>query len=266
MCIRDSLKAHTEVRLAPAPLAAAEMALLKLSVAGQMPPPELAAQIIAQIKEGNAALPVTPSPSHDTSSRDTSEPIPETTTAQTMSSSAPLTASPSGGGGGATMMQSSTHAASAPLTAPQAVSTSQPKLILGSLEDFVRAIPDRQIQLKSDIKRYVRPIRFKQGAMTFEPAQGAPVSLTGKIVSVLKELTDELWIVSPETSGGGETLNERAKNQKAAQEAKDRAHPAFSHPLLANAKLIDVRNIDIQTPNPTSDMNNVIDGNFGETE
>jgi len=38
------LKAHGEVRMAPAPLAAAEMALLKLSVAGQMPPPELAAQ------------------------------------------------------------------------------------------------------------------------------------------------------------------------------------------------------------------------------
>ena len=112
----------------------------------------------------------------------------------------------------------------------------------------------------------MRPIRFKQGAITFEPAQGAPVSLTGKIVSVLKELTDELWIVSPETNGGGETLNERAKNARAAQEIKDRSHPAFVHPLLANAKLIEIRNIDISTSDPTSDTTNVIDGNFGETE
>ena len=246
------LKAHTEVRMAPAPLAAAEMALLKLSVAGQMPPPELAAQIIAQMKEGGVTPQAVSSTSPDK---------PSSTTAQSSSSPATLT-SPSGGGAPqGTVMQ-----ASVSLTAPQSITTSQPKIILSSLEDLVNAIPDRQIQLKSDIKRYVRPIRFKQGAINFQPAEGAPVSLTGKIVSVLKELTDELWIVSPETSGGGETINERDKNAKAAQEAKDRSHPAFSHPLLANAKLIEIRSIDIPQESPTSDMTNVIDGNFGDTE
>ena len=246
------LKAHTEVRMAPAPLAAAEMALLKLSVAGQMPPPELAAQIIAHMKEGGVT-PQAVSPS--------SPDKPSST--MTQSSSSPATLTPPSGGGApqGTVMQ-----ASASLTAPQSITTSQPKIILSSLEDLVNAIPDRQIQLKSDIKRYVRPIRFKQGAINFQPAEGAPVSLTGKIVSVLKELTDELWIVSPETSGGGETINERDKNAKAAQEAKDRSHPAFSHPLLANAKLIEIRNIDIPQESPTSDMTNVIDGNFGDTE
>ena len=246
------LKAHTEVRMAPAPLAAAEMALLKLSVAGQMPPPELAAQIIAQMEEGGVTS-QTVSPS--------SPDKPSLTTAQSSSSPATLTPPSGGGAPQGTVMQSS-----APLTAPQSITTSQPKIILSSLEDLVNAIPDRQIQLKSDIKRYVRPIRFKQGAINFQPAEGAPVSLTGKIVSVLKELTDELWIVSPETSGGGETINERDKNAKAAQEAKDRSHPAFSHPLLANAKLIEIRNIDIPQESPTSDMTNVIDGNFGDTE
>ena len=246
------LKAHTEVRMAPAPLAAAEMALLKLSVAGQMPPPELAAQIIAHMKEGGVT-PQAVSPS--------SPDKPSST--MTQSSSSPATLTPPSGGGApqGTVMQ-----ASASLTAPQSITTSQPKIILSSLEDLVNAIPDRQIQLKSDIKRYVRPIRFKQGAINFQPAEGAPVSLTGKIVSVLKELTDELWIVSPETSGGGETINERDKNVKAAQEAKDRSHPAFSHPLLANAKLIEIRNIDIPQESPTSDITNVIDGNFGDTE
>jgi len=72
-------------------------------------------------------------------------------------------------------------------------------LILNSLEELVAAIPDRQIQLKSDIKRYVRPIRFKQGAISFEPAEGAPVSLTGKIVSAIKDITGELWIGESQT-------------------------------------------------------------------
>lgn len=230
------LKAHNDVRMAPAPLAAAEMALLKLSVAGQMPPPELAAQIIEQMKAGGVTPPVISSPS--------SGPVPPTPPSAGMVSS----------GGGSSMPSSP-----APLSAPQAVNTPAPTVMLSSIEDLVNAIPDAQIGLKSDIKRYVRPIRFKPGAMTFEPAEGAPVSLTGKIVSAIKDLTGELWIVSPETSGGGATLNEIKKNARAEQEAKDRAHPAFNHPLLAKAKLIEIRKTA-----PTSIPTNVIDGNFGD--
>lgn len=227
------LKAHGEVRMAPAPLAAAEMALLKLSVAGQMPPPELAAQIIEQMKAGGVTPPVVSS----------TPPAPKPTP--------PKAAMTSPGGG--------MSSAPAPVSAPQPASTPNSTVMLNSLEDLVDAIPDAQIGLKSDIKRYVRPIRFKPGAMTFEPAQGAPISLTGKIVSAIKDLTGELWIVSPETSGGGATLNEIKKNARAEQEAKDRAHPAFNHPLLANAKLIEIRETTT-----TSIPSNVIDGNFGD--
>jgi len=252
------LKAHTEVRMAPAPLAAAEMALLKLSVAGQMPPPELAAQIIEQMKNANMVL---PAPSAPISPPNSDKPV----SALTPTSSGGERLSSVGKGGGANSQGAAVHA-SAPISAPQAVVASGPTLILNSLEELVAAIPDRQIQLKSDIKRYVRPIRFKQGAISFEPAEGAPVSLTGKIVSAIKDITGELWIVSPETSGGGKTLNERVKDNKAAQEAKDKSHPAFSHPLLAKAKLIEIRNIDISSESPTSDVSNVISGKFGEDD
>jgi DNA polymerase-3 subunit gamma/tau len=230
------LKAHNEVRMAPAPLAAAEMALLKLSVAGQMPPPELAAQIIEQMKAGGITPPVVSAPAP-------TPPTPPATSAM---------ASSGGGGGGMS-------SAPAPVSAPQAAPTPNSTVMLNSLEDLVNAIPDAQIGLKSDIKRYVRPIRFKPGAITFQPAEGAPVSLTGKIVSAIKDITGELWIVSPETSGGGATLNEIKKNARAEQDAKDRAHHAFNHPLLAKAKLIEIRDTA-----PTSVPSNVIDGNFGD--
>lgn len=233
------LKAHNEVRMAPAPLAAAEMALLKLSVAGQMPPPELAAQIIEQMKAGGVTPPVVSSPAP-------TAPAPNPPKS-TMTSS-----------GGGSSMSSVPAPVSAPRV-PESAPTPEPTMILNSLEDLVNAIPNAQIGLKSDIKRYVRPIRFKPGAITFEPAEGAPVSLTGKIVSAIKDLTGELWIVSPETSGGGATLNEIKKNARAEQDAKDRAHPAFNHPLLASAKLIEIRDTT-----PTSVESNVIAGNFGD--
>ena len=240
------LKAHTEVRMAPAPLAAAEMALLKLSVAGQMPPPELAAQIIEQMKAGGITPPVV-SPSATVPAAP--GPTPQSPSSKVMASS---------GGGG---MSPAPAPVSAPTSAPHPAPTPKSTVMLSSIEDLVNAIPDAQIGLKSDIKRYVRPIRFKPGAITFQPAEGAPVSLTGKIVSAIKDLTGELWIVSPETSGGGATLNELKKNARAEQDAKDRAHPAFNHPLLANAKLIEIRETA-----PTSVESNVIDGNFGEPE
>jgi len=226
------LKAHNDVRMAPAPLAAAEMAMLKLSVAGQMPPPELAAQIIEQMKAGGIAPPVVSAP-----------PTP------------PASAVSSSGSGGGSV------SAPAPVSVPQAAALPEPTVTLSSLEEFVNALPDSQVMLKSDIKRYVRPIRFKQGAISFQPAEGAPVSLTGKIVSALQSLTGDLWIVSPETSGGGATLNEIKKDAKTEQDAKDRAHPAFNHPLLAKAKLIEIRDTT-----PTSTSNNVIDANFGQED
>jgi len=232
------LKAHNDVRMAPAPLAAAEMALLKLSVAGQMPPPELAAQIIEQMKAGGVTPPIVSTPA-------VSMPTPPAPPAKTIASS-----------GGAV---SSSSPAPASISPPQAAPTPASPVMLSSLEDLVNAIPDAQIGLKSDIKRYVRPIRFKPGAITFQPADGAPVSLTGKIVSAIKDITGELWIVSPETSGGGATLNEIKKNARAEQDAKDRAHPAFNHPLLAKARLIEIRDTA-----PTSVESNVIDGNFGD--
>jgi len=219
-------------------LAAAEMALLKLSVAGQMPPPELAAQIIEQMKAGGVTPPIVSTPA-------VSMPTPPASPAKTIASS-----------GGAV---SSSSPAPASISPPQAAPTPDSPVMLSSLEDLVNAIPDAQIGLKSDIKRYVRPIRFKPGAITFQPADGAPVSLTGKIVSAIKDITGELWIVSPETSGGGATLNEIKKNARAEQDAKDRAHPAFNHPLLAKARLIEIRDTA-----PTSVESNVIDGNFGD--
>jgi len=209
------MKSHTDVRMAPAPLAAAEMALLKLSLAGQMPPPELAAQIIEQMKSGTFTPPVV---------------------SQTAPISSPLPAE--------TFQAVSTgsgSAAAAPKSAPAPQMKAAPSIQLESFQDIIAALPDSQIALKYDIEKYVRPIRFKQGSITFQPGDGAPVSLIGKIVQTIKDLTGELWIVSPETSGGGETLWETRKNAAAAKHASDRAHPAFEHPMLKAAKLIEIR-------------------------
>ncbi len=234
---------HNEVRLAPAPLAAAEMAMLKLAVAGQMPPPELAAQIIEQaqksVKEGGEGLPNLPSAA--SSARPTS--------------SAAAPAAPKKPEASEQEVESSGPSqATAQLKAPKPVASGPPPIELKSLQDLVDALPETMIKLRSDIERYVRPVRFRHGSLTIELVSSAPSSLVGKMVSAIQDLTGELWIISTEQSGGGPTLAELRRKAKKEQAEKDRAHPAFSHSLLKNAKLIGITEIE---------NHNVIKGDFG---
>jgi len=198
-------QSHNEVRLAPAPLAAAEMAMLKLAVAGQMPPPELAAQIIEQAqkvaKEGGDSLPVL-SGAKGTSSSTYSP-------SQSSSASTPM-ASGSLGGSAASAPNGG---ATAQLPAPTPVTPTQPSV-------------------------------------------DAPSDLIGKMVGALQDLTAVPWLISAEKSGGGLTLAEARKKEKSDQEAKDRAHPAFSHSLFEGAEFLGITKRDVS---------NVVQADFGET-
>jgi DNA polymerase-3 subunit gamma/tau len=239
-------QSHTEVRQAPAPLAAAEMAMLKLAVAGQMPPPELAAQIIEQAqkmeKGGGEGLPVLPNSGGASA---------VSTPASSMVTSAPpQTSQPSG------TITSSTQA-TAQLSAPKPVAPQPQAMDINSLAELTEALPKARIKLKSDIERYVRPIQFKRQNIRAEIVDGAPSDLIGKMVGALQDLTGVPWLISPEKSGGAPTLSEQRRKAKADQDAKDRAHPAFTHPLLKNAKLLGIKE---------KQNANVIQGDFGQND
>ena len=71
------------------------------------------------------------------------------------------------------------------------------------------------VGLKLDVERYMRPIAFRPGAITFESAPGAPSNLAGRLVARLKEWTGQPWLVAAEGGGGGETLLERERRERA---------------------------------------------------
>ncbi|RKQ69070.1 DNA polymerase III tau subunit [Litorimonas taeanensis] len=242
-------QSHTEVRQAPAPLAAAEMAMLKLAVAGQMPPPELAAQIIEQAqhaaKEGGAGLPVLNAP---TTSASPSAAQTRVTSGQTLLGNSP---------NGQVSHNAPSTGATAQLSAPKSVSVTPPSVEIDTLEQFVDLLPKAKVKLKSDIARYVRPIQFKRQNVRVEILDGAPNDLIGKMVGALQDLTGSPWLISPEKSGGAPTLAEARRKKKSDQKAKDRAHPAFNHPLLKGAELLGIKN---------RESSNVIQGDFRRSE
>ncbi len=250
------MKAHSDVRLAPVPLAAAEMALLGIAVAGQLPPPELAAKLIEALRDGTIASAPIPAAS-------SASPAPQPSSSA--ASAAPQHIAPSSPPAAAPQMSASSNSGPIMSANPHAESAPAQESVhhveLKTLEELVSVLEPKDIALASDIKRYVKPISFRAGHIKFQPANDAPVSLTGKIVAALQELTGAMWIVSPEKSGGGETIKAREKREREEQDAKDRAHPAFAHPLFKNAKLIEIRDSA-----PTSTPSNIIPGNFRPTE
>ena len=203
------LKAHEEVRRAPDAAAAAEMALIRLCYAADLPGPE---EALKALREG------TP-PSGLSGGVPTGSP------------------SPGGGSGGG-----GTSTAYAPRQMPAAQAQSAPTL--ASFEDVVRLIDARRdLGLKLDVERYMRPIAFRPGAITFESVPGAPSNLAGRLVARLKEWTGQPWLVAAEGGGGGETLLERERRERAQARLEAAADPFVTAVLEAfpGAELIEVR-------------------------
>ncbi len=211
------LKALDEVRRAPDPAAAVDMTLIRLAYAADLPGPEEALKALHQ----------------------------ETS----VESSGPPLAPRPGGGGGAS-------AARAPLAQPvaQPVGRVQPQ----SFEDVV-ALADtfRDVGLKLDLEKYVRPISFRTGAITFEAAPGAPANLSHRLVSRLKEWTGQPWLVACEGGGGAETLLERQRKATDDAHADALAEPFIQAVLAAfpGAEILDVRQMGAPETSAVDDEN-----------
>ena len=176
------LRAADEVRRAPDAAAAVDMVLIRLAYAADLPGPE---EALKRLQSGEA--PAAPSGGGSSGS------------------------APSGGGGGG-----GGSAATARMIAPQPQSGPSPS---PQTFDEVLALIDqrRDIALKLDVERYVRPISFRPGAIEYEPAPGAPANLAQRLVGRLKEWTGLPWLIA-QGGGGAESAWERQKRE--AREAR----------------------------------------------
>jgi DNA polymerase-3 subunit gamma/tau len=182
-----TLKAYEEVRRAPDAAAATEMALIRLAYAADLPGPE---EALKKLQAGEA------------------------------SAGGGSGGGPSGGGGGGAVASgggSATvargFAAPQPQASPQV--SGEPVAVINTFEEMLALIEKkRDISLKLDVERFVRPISFRQGAIEYEPAPGAPVNLAQRLVARLKDWTGERWLIAAQGGGGAESLWERQKREE----------------------------------------------------
>ena len=88
----------------------------------------------------------------------------------------------------------------------------------------------RDIKLLSEVEEYVRLVRYRPGAIEFNPAPGAPADLAGRLGQTLRALTDARWGVSVSDAEGAPTVADERRRERDAIRAE-----AENHPLVAAA-------------------------------
>ncbi len=206
------LKGHREVLDAARPIAAAEMLLVRLAYAADLPTPDEALKMLDQQSGSSGGSSGGHAPS----------------------------APRGGGGGGASGLAVATR--SMPVAAVQ--NASQPAMRLDRFEDLVALADEkRDLVLKRTLETDIRLVRFEDGVIEFAPAAGASVNLAADLGKKLQEWTGRRWLVAVSSQQGQETLREVSDRETAQVLADVTANRVVRAVLDAfpGARVVDVR-------------------------
>jgi DNA polymerase-3 subunit gamma/tau len=213
------LKGLFEVRDAARPVAACEMALIRLAYAADLPPTD---KLVRDLLEGETIAPPRASPSP-----------------------------PAGGGVGAPGARPGEGAAQSLASPAAAVAPT-----LRSLEDIAAlaqamGAPVLKVHLEND----VHLVSLEPGRLEFRPSARAPKTLAADLAQRLKDWTGTRWVVTLAREGGAPTLAEQKRAAKAARHERVLQEPLVRAVLdrFPGAEIVAVRDVapeDVAAPMP----------------
>ncbi|MDE2012238.1 MAG: DNA polymerase III subunit gamma/tau [Alphaproteobacteria bacterium] len=187
------LKGLIEVRDATRPLAACEMALIRLSYAADLPPTD---KLVKDLLENGSK--------------------PHTALAPTGGE----------GRGEGARPRASLTATQFAQTAPAPEMAAAPDVMLRSLEDLAAlALAKGAPVLKVHIENDMHLLALEPGRIEFRPSARAPRTLAGDLAQRLKDWTGARWVVSVAREGGAPTLAEARRAAVAAKLESVMAEP-----------------------------------------
>jgi DNA polymerase III subunit gamma/tau len=216
------LKGHEEVRSSPRPLAAADMVLVRLAYAADLPPPGDLMRRLADGAEPRA------------------EPMSTGGTVAPSPASVPRKPAPAGANLTPTAPQE-------PPLAPLAQPT--PAADLTSFDDVVAiAEAQRDLKLKRALLEQVRLVHFRPGNIEINPLPTAPRELAQELMRKLRAWTGRVWIVAVSDEKGTEPLGQQRRAREASEIESIREHPQVREVLqhFPDARIATVR----PTPEP----------------
>jgi DNA polymerase-3 subunit gamma/tau len=238
------LKGMTEVAAAGRPLAAAEMVLVRIAYAADLPTPE---DVIRSLDEnGQASRVQAPAPA----------------TAPVAAASPPRFEAPrfeasrvetSRGGPRAALAPSSDPSARLPASAAE---PSAPALVVGRFEDLIAlAAQKRDLGVKLALERDVRLVRCEDGRLEIGLQQSAAKTLVNDLARKFSQWTNRRWMVVVSAEQGEATVKSQSEARQAELKTGVRADPLVQAVLarFPGAEIVDVRKGEMPLVPPPDD-------------
>ena len=216
---KTALTGLDDVRTAPDPSSAAEMAVIRLMSAASLPSPEDAARLLAGVPRTEMQAAAQPAPSTPAPDQ------PEARESHSESRIVPFN-----------------RPAPPPVEAPPGYDEHEDgdapvsDVLPGpsSLEELIADVEEaREIGLKLDVERYVKLVSLRPGALAYEPAPGAPSDLGGRLARFLQDMTGARWLVDSSAKNGQETLHDRRRREAEHEREAVLKDPAMISALAA---------------------------------
>jgi DNA polymerase-3 subunit gamma/tau len=220
------LKGHEEVKSSPRPHAAADMVLVRLAYAADLPTPgDLMRRLGDSGSEGEGTRPAMPS------KQAPREPAPA------LRREAPPAPSPKPA---PTPIDETEDPAPPP-------SLAEPK----SFEEVVALAEEkRDLKLKHALSEQVRLVRFRPGHLELNPLPTAPKELGQDLMRKLKAWTGRVWIVALSGEEGAAPLGVQRREREAREIERIREHPEVKQVLehFPDARITAVRAVKSEDP------------------
>ncbi|QIB36242.1 DNA polymerase III subunit gamma/tau [Ancylobacter pratisalsi] len=233
-------KGLAEVHQAAKPVQAAEMVLVRLAYAADLPTPD---EALRRLRDGAEEPAGRPAPSGGGGAGGgggsaMAATAPRSFAAPRLAPSRAPSSAPSAAS------HLSVAARGIPAPAPAAAPESAPALVIGTLADLVAlASQKRDLRLKFALENHVRPVAFEDGRMEMALAAGGSPNLVQELQGKLSEWTGKRWLVTISREEGEPTIAEKATSERDAMMTGVRADPLVAAVLarFPGASIVDVR-------------------------
>ena len=239
------LKGIAEVEAAGRPIDAAEMVLVRIAYAADLPTPDEVIRSLGDAARGNGAGVAVSAPAQRAD-------LPARPDAPRGGGRGPLaSAAP-----GSAASMSAVPMSAAPMSAPpmpaapmnEAVARSMaeqsPARALKTFEDLIAlAAEKRDVAMKSALERDVRLVRFEDGRIEIALEASAPNTLVGELSKKLADWTGRRWMVAVSAEAGAPSLRAQNEIRKAELKSDVRGDPLVQAVLarFPGAEIVDVR-------------------------
>jgi DNA polymerase-3 subunit gamma/tau len=195
------LKGIAEVRDAGKPISAAEMVLVRIAYAADLPSPD---EVIRSL-DANTPL------SGNGAGTAAAKPNPAPPRLESRRGEAP---------------QAIARGSAMPSSAPMTESTAPPVITISKFEDLIAlAAEKRDLQIKTALEREIRLVRCEDGRLEIALENGAAKTIVGELSRKLTQWTGRPWMVAVSAEAGAPTLKAQSEAKQAELKTGVQAHP-----------------------------------------